>query len=352
MIIGQAICILIAGLLLIMNTDVFAQTSDERLPISLEPTVLPLPLNVPTPDPALLPPLTMVFNTGERVVLASHPSRPSAAPTFQNTSTQPTSLPPRLPAPWPQERIRESDAQPLALQPRNRVVDTTVVPYLWVINLEVTWPNGAFGFCSGWLFDDSVIATAGHCVYQEGFGGWARSILATPGRNSRLPPFPFAQCAALRLGTNNYWLGQTGAPAQRNFYDWGSVTVNCSYEDLGNFGFTAVQPSVNDQATVTGYPCNLPAPERGEQYTSVGRVLALEGFLLGSNRIVSFDAHAAGCNSGSPVYNNETLTVYATVTQAYSNLAKGTLITSEVIDGLQAAARPLDFRVHLPIVTR
>jgi V8-like Glu-specific endopeptidase len=143
-----------------------------------------------------------------------------------------------------------------------------------------------------------------------------------------------------------------GVPAQRPFYDWGSVVVDCSYADLGNFGLTTVPPNIHDAATVTGYPCNLPDPEIGEQYTSMGKVLGLESFLLGGNLIVSFDAHIAGCNSGSPVYTSTNNMVYATVTEGYIDKGKGTLITEAVFDGLKAAARIKDEKIYLPLATR
>lgn len=81
--------------------------------------------------------------------------------------------------------------------------------------------------------------------------------------------------------------------------------------------------------------------------------MGLEGFLVGEKRIVRFDAHAAGCNSGSPVYKHDTFEVYAIVTQAYSNEGKGVLIKEEVVQGLRAAVRiNLSSRVYLPLVRR
>jgi V8-like Glu-specific endopeptidase len=153
------------------------------LPSSTPPLVEPLPN----------PPLTLVFNTGEELMLAHQPAH-DAHPSM--TTLAPITVPPRMPAPWVWEHLRQLPTPvsviPLAaLQPRNHVRDTTIIPYFWVINLEVTFPDATFGYCSGWLFDDSVIATAGHCVYNEQYGGWAQTIITTPGRNSQFGPFPF-----------------------------------------------------------------------------------------------------------------------------------------------------------------
>lgn len=303
--------------------------------LSLEPTVVSLPADEPLLDDAPLPPMALVFDSGERIELTS-----------DLQSSMPSELPPDIPEPQIQEQRRPSFA-PAGLQPREHVEDTTVNPYRWVVNLEVTWPNTDFGICSGWLFEDSVIATAGHCVYDEGRGGWADLILATPGRNSKPSPFPYPQCTVIDKITNNIWMGDEGFPAQRPLHDWGIVIVDCAYVDLGHFGATTRKLEVTDVITVTGYPCDIPFNEQGEQYTNTGTVLGLESFLGGRDRIVSFDANVAGCNSGSPVYNE--FMVYATVTQGYSDHGKGVLITSEILSALRVAVR-VSNTIYLPLI--
>ncbi|NJO07316.1 MAG: hypothetical protein HC876_18380 [Chloroflexaceae bacterium] len=59
-------------------------------------------------------------------------------------------------------------------------------------------------------------------------------------------------------------------------------------------------------AIVTGYPCvGIPDDDIGKQFTSEGAVLGFENYLLEPERIVTFNADAVGCNSGSPVYTRQ-----------------------------------------------
>ena len=137
---------------------------------------------------------------------------------------------------------------------RSIVPNTTVPPHLWVVNLEVKYPNGDSGGCSGWIHSPKGISTAGHCVYDPDRGGWAIEIKATPGRNGPNPPFPFQTCRAVDMWTNNYWLGASGSPGQRPFNAWGGIIVDCSYGQLCNFGFEVSIPPVDQYAIVTWYP--------------------------------------------------------------------------------------------------
>lgn len=125
--------------------------------------------------------------------------------------------------------------------------------------------------------------------------------------------------------------------------------VDYSYGDLGHFEAITTQPQVSDTATVTGYPCDLPDSKLGEQYTSTGTVLGLESFPGAENQIVRFDANVAGCNSGSPVYSDST--VYALVTEGYSDQGKGVLISPAFMGALQTAIQ-ISNRIYLPLIAK
>jgi V8-like Glu-specific endopeptidase len=197
--------------------------------------------------------------------------------------------------------------------------------------------NGDSGFCSGWLHSSRAISTAGHCVYDSNRGGWASKIKVTPGRNGPNPPFPFRTCDAIEFWSNSFWLGQAGTPAQRPYNDWGGVIVDCSYRQLGNFGFEISIPPTGQQAILSGYPCEgIASSDLGKQFSSTGTVQGVEGFLLGRNRIVKVNPDAVGCNSGSPIYKSNS-SVYATTTKANSDVNRGVLISPEYYSAFVAA---------------
>ncbi|RIK18768.1 MAG: hypothetical protein DCC52_15630 [Chloroflexi bacterium] len=65
---------------------------------------------------------------------------------------------------------------------------TTVFPYSAIVELEIDFPYGSV-LCSGWMIGPDTVATAAHCLYYSGLGGWAQNVMAYPGRDGTLAPF-------------------------------------------------------------------------------------------------------------------------------------------------------------------
>lgn len=329
----------------------------ESTPVKPQPVPRPYPEPIfPAPEPTIVPietsEISIVWKSG-LVSPLKHSIEDSVAvdpvnpfPEIDTSKGGDINQNPR------DEDTQIGDVSPQAIIVNNRVIvqNTTVMPHLWVVNLDVKYPNGASGFCSGWLHSERGISTAGHCVYSPERGGWATEILVTPGRNGPNPPFPFRTCRAYDLWTNNFWLGIAGTPAQRPYNDWGGVLADCSYRKLGHFGYEVSIPANNQQAIVSGYPCEGIQPQNlGKQFTSTGVVLGVESFWLGRSRIVKVNSDAVGCNSGSPIYQSNG-SVFGTITQANSDANRGTLISPEYSDALTTAGnRTL---VYLPLMRR
>lgn len=132
---------------------------------------------------------------------------------------------------------------------RTRVYGTTSFPYRAIAFLRVTWPNGSSGTCTGWFIGRRTVATAGHCVYDSGSGGWAASITAYPGRNGG--SIPYGSSTAHRLFSVVGWTRDRSKD-----YDYGALQLHSALGDtVGWFGFRWQSGSTfSGSYTITGYP--------------------------------------------------------------------------------------------------
>lgn len=91
-----------------------------------------------------------------------------------------------------------------------KVTNTTAVPYRGVCQIAITFPkkkNGAYIVAQGTAFFVSprVLMTSGHSVYSHDYGGWARQIEVTPGRNGN--HLPYGSQTAYTTSTLGEWIG-------------------------------------------------------------------------------------------------------------------------------------------------
>lgn len=66
-----------------------------------------------------------------------------------------------------------------------RVRDISAYPYSAVGKLFMTFPNGKNYVGSAWTIGESVVFTAGHCVYSAEDGGWAKDIVFSSNDGNR-----------------------------------------------------------------------------------------------------------------------------------------------------------------------
>jgi len=74
---------------------------------------------------------------------------------------------------------------------RQRIADTSALPYRWICDLSITDATGLEWLGTGWLASRRLVITAGHCVYLTNQGGWARRITVAPGRDGADQPYTF-----------------------------------------------------------------------------------------------------------------------------------------------------------------
>ncbi|MFI9106603.1 trypsin-like serine peptidase [Streptomyces fildesensis] len=179
-------------------------------------------------------------------------------------------------------------ADPTTMTP---VADATQFPYTAVVRLDVTFPSNAFGSCTGFMYDERTVATAGHCLYNEAEGGWAKVVFALPGKSG--PGMPFGICEGVALySVDGFVLDD------KSDYDYGAVRLEDQCATVGNrtgwFGLS-FPDSQNDAppspVTVTGYN-----PSFSGMSTGTGSVESH------TDRHFDYDVTTNNGVSGSPVY--------------------------------------------------
>lgn len=216
---------------------------------------------------------------------------------------------------------------------RIRVNPTTSFPYRAIAQLRVTFPNGGTYGCTGWFIGPRTVATAGHCVYNSSYGGWATVITAYPGKNGTSTPY--GSSTAYRK------FSVTGWTQSRNWnYDYGAIQLNSPLGNtVGWFGFRWQSSNTfSGSYTVTGYPCDKPSGTMWRMSDNPG--------IRGVNTYhLFYQIDTYGCQSGSPVYHNYSSSCstcstaihsYGTGQSPYPQYNSGTRITQSVFNNLVA----------------
>lgn len=173
---------------------------------------------------------------------------------------------------------------------RVEVTNTTVVPWRWICKLIITFPNGASGGCTGWFIGPKAVMTAGHCVYSNANGGWARRIEVIPGMRGAIRPYGSMVGTSFRSVTG--WT-QNSDPN----YDYGCIILPSPTlgNQVGYFGFASLTDTSlqNLLANNSGYPGDKPF---GTQWYNAGRVTNVTA------RKIYYMLDTYGGQSGSPTW--------------------------------------------------
>ncbi|WP_375758677.1 trypsin-like serine peptidase [Corallococcus exercitus] len=125
----------------------------------------------------------------------------------------------------------------------------TVAPWRRVCALRIDTDNGTFNG-TGWLAGPSTVITAGHCLHNDAFGGWARQVTVIPGLswNKR----PFGEVVSTRFSCADPWL-----QARDRAHDIGAIHLDVPLgEQVGWMKYEAIDPAALTRASavVSGYP--------------------------------------------------------------------------------------------------
>ncbi len=193
------------------------------------------------------------------------------------------------------QNIRDGALEPESIigpDGRTRVTDTTVFPYSAIVDLEVHF-DFATALCSGWMIAPDRVATAGHCLYYPGFGGWAKSIVAYPGRDGSNAPFGSVNAT--------YWsVRQKWVNALSPGVDYGVIQLASPIGNtVGWFGYQYNDRNsffIGRTVTVSGYPGDKTGDEADTQWMMQGQISSA------NKRRLFYSIDTYGGQSGSPLY--------------------------------------------------
>lgn len=206
---------------------------------------------------------------------------------------------------------------------RVEITNTTAAPWRWNCKLIITFPNGARGGCTGWFIGRKAVMTAGHCVYSQANGGWARQIEVIPGMRGATRPFGSMVGTSFRSVTG--WT--TNADPN---YDYGCIILPSPAlgDKVGYFGFAALTDAslTNLLVNNTGYPGDKPF---GTQWYNAGRVSRI------TPRKIYYMLDTYGGQSGSAVWRSQGAQKHAVGVHAYGGCPNSaTRITTEVFNNM------------------
>jgi V8-like Glu-specific endopeptidase len=153
---------------------------------------------------------------------------------------------------------------------RTRITNVAIEPWRMIVYLEITFPHGTQGGCTGFFVGPRTIATAAHCLFAANEGGWASQVdvyierngvqyyARTTARSATGCANTAAVCGDLRKAAG-YTGGIFGGGLLGGQSDYGAVvlTDNTLGNRQGWFRLTVEDDTtLRDLAvSVSGYPC-------------------------------------------------------------------------------------------------
>lgn len=174
---------------------------------------------------------------------------------------------------------------------REEVSATANYPWRTIASLLIAANDGTSWIGTGWFVGPRILLTAGHCVYMEDHGGWAREIEVIPGRQGSTQPYGSVVATDFR--------SVTGWTKDRNRdYDYAAILLpatNRLGDQLGWFGYEIRADDDFEDLLVnlSGYPGDKPS---GTQWFSKNKIADVD------ERVLTYEIDTAGGQSGAPVW--------------------------------------------------
>jgi V8-like Glu-specific endopeptidase len=186
---------------------------------------------------------------------------------------------------------------------RTKVPDTTVFPNRTIAYIAMTYPDGSVFSCTGTLVTPYVVLTAGHCIYDSRYGGYAARIRVSPALTaaSFTAPqvFPYGNRLASSWVATRQWVAIPGAdshPLSDFIYDSAALFLSAPLP-VGSSFMPVVINQTPSRIINAGYPGVVQGQtNNGQQWTDSG-ISNLIGSTLFSVGITS-----SGGDSGGPFW--------------------------------------------------
>jgi len=177
---------------------------------------------------------------------------------------------------------------------RTQVTSTTSSPYSALGNIVGPWDQDEDGvddttsYCTGFMEGPDLMVTAGHCVFDNGLGGWLTSLTYYPARNGST--FPFSSAGILEISISTQW-----STYSNENYDYALVVLDRNVGgDTGWLGKGWSNGSLNGyDISVTGYPGDKTL---GTMWTAEGEITSTLTYRL------KHDVDTFSGQSGAPMY--------------------------------------------------
>ncbi|MFL6137369.1 MAG: trypsin-like serine peptidase [Frankiaceae bacterium] len=161
------------------------------------------------------------------------------------------------------------------------------LPYSAVVEIDLgpgyTLDGKILGRCTGWMYASNMVATAGHCIYDETkvTGGYKISqMTVTPGINGTYKPFQ--TCGVVNAYVPPEWTqGQSRTQEGNPYWDYGALKLNCTVGDKTGLLKYGAAPNVGWPTRVVGYPHRSADPALypdHSQWYSDDQVRAFNGY--------------------------------------------------------------------------
>ncbi len=181
---------------------------------------------------------------------------------------------------------------------RTKVSSTKVHPYSAIVYLDIIYGTSAVGRGTGFLIDDNIVATAGHCLYSAKYG-WATSVSVMPGKNGfGVFHDPYGVAMAKRIAVSHQWLNSCDSN-----YDWGAIEIKSGL--IGNPGKINIASLDDEYSTIkiSGYPKTVGSSTTYAQYEMSGTI----SFSTPSRYYYEIDTSIG--QSGAPILNSNNIAV-------------------------------------------
>jgi V8-like Glu-specific endopeptidase len=199
-------------------------------------------------------------------------------------------------------------------------------PWRQVCALRILSQSDRWYVGTGWFVGPRLLATAGHCVYLQDDGGWAKKIEVTPARFGDTKPFGTVDSDY--MGSVDGWVKKRSSD-----FDYGVIFLpdGNTGSQVGNFEVQSLQPAElkRADAQISGYPADRDSAKF--QYFHMRPLIDVT-----ETRLV-YDIDTYGGQSGSPVWQEtqeEGVIAVGIHTTGGTTSNSATRITDDVIDTL------------------